>query len=50
MAYERVRTKVDTDEDVERLVRKDPVVGALRGGMPVKPGDLGTRGWELEGW
>ncbi|KAI8934160.1 hypothetical protein NX059_008913 [Plenodomus lindquistii] len=49
-AYERVRSDVRSQEGVEELVRGDAVVGGLRGGMPVKPGELGTRGEGLEGW
>jgi 2-polyprenyl-6-methoxyphenol hydroxylase-like FAD-dependent oxidoreductase len=50
MAYKRVRSKVDTEEDIKALLERDPVVGALKKGMPVMPPSLRTVGEELEGW
>ena len=50
MAYKRVATKVDTEDDVKALLERDPVVGALKKGMPVMPPSLRTVGEELEGW
>lgn len=50
MAYKRVRSKVDTEEDIKALLERDPVVGALKKGMPVVPPSLRTVGEELEGW
>ncbi|KAF2846297.1 hypothetical protein T440DRAFT_353576, partial [Plenodomus tracheiphilus IPT5] len=49
-AWERVRRDVSSEEKVEEFVKGDKLVGALRGGMPVKPGELGTRGKGLVGW
>jgi 2-polyprenyl-6-methoxyphenol hydroxylase-like FAD-dependent oxidoreductase len=50
MAYKRVRTDVGTDERLQELLSKDPMVGALKKGMPVMPPSLETNGEELEGW
>ncbi|KAH6639785.1 monooxygenase [Boeremia exigua] len=50
VAYARVRSRVDTQEDVEELVARDAVVRGLRSGVPVLPGGLRTVGEELEGW
>ncbi|KAF1839170.1 monooxygenase [Decorospora gaudefroyi] len=50
MAYKRVKADVNTDEKVQEFVEKDPLVGALKSGMPVKPPSLETKGEELEGW
>jgi 2-polyprenyl-6-methoxyphenol hydroxylase-like FAD-dependent oxidoreductase len=50
MAYKRVRTDVGTDDKLQELLSKDPMVGALKKGMPVMPPSLETKGGELEGW
>jgi hypothetical protein len=50
MAYKRVRSDVSTEEKVHELLIRDPMVGALKKGMPVMPPSLETRGEELEGW
>ncbi|KZM25114.1 oxidoreductase [Ascochyta rabiei] len=50
MAYRRVRSNVETDADVQSLLERDPMVGALKRGMPVMPPSLRTVGEELEGW
>lgn len=50
MAYARVRSAIDSDADVEKLLQSDPMVGALKRGMPVLPPSLRTVGPELEGW
>ncbi|KAJ4994213.1 FAD binding domain-containing protein [Stagonosporopsis vannaccii] len=50
MAYARVRSKVDTQEDVKGLLERDPMVKGLKSGMPVMPPSLRTVGEELEGW
>lgn len=50
MAYKRVRSDVSSDEKFGELAGRDPMVGALREGMPVVPPSLETRGEELEGW
>jgi 2-polyprenyl-6-methoxyphenol hydroxylase-like FAD-dependent oxidoreductase len=50
MAYARVKSNVATDEDVESLLKRDPMVGALKKGMPVMPLSLRTSGEELDGW
>lgn len=50
MAYMRVRTDVESQENVEQLLQKDPLVGALKKGMPMMPPSLATSGPELEGW
>ncbi|KAF2833781.1 FAD/NAD(P)-binding domain-containing protein [Ophiobolus disseminans] len=50
MAYKRVRSDVSTDEKLGELLSRDPMVGALKKGMPVMPPSLETRGEELGGW
>lgn len=50
MAYARVRSRVDTQQDVEALLSRDPLVGALKKGMPMMPPSLETRGEDLDGW
>ena len=50
MAYARVKNKVDTEEEIEALLARDPMVGALRKGMPAMPPPIETKGEELEGW
>lgn len=50
MAYKRVRSDVSTEEKLEGLMSRDPMVGALKKGMPVMPPSLETKGEELEGW
>lgn len=50
MAYARVKSKVDTEEDIEQLLGRDPLVGALKKGMPMVPLSLVTKGEELDGW
>jgi 2-polyprenyl-6-methoxyphenol hydroxylase-like FAD-dependent oxidoreductase len=49
-AYHRVQTDVSTDERLNSLLEKDPLVGALKKGMPMIPPSLATKGTELEGW
>ncbi|PSN64079.1 FAD/NAD(P)-binding domain-containing protein [Corynespora cassiicola Philippines] len=49
-AYARVRSKADTNEDVQALLSRDPLVGALKKGMPMMPPSLETKVEELEGW
>ncbi|KAF3039136.1 hypothetical protein E8E12_002153 [Didymella heteroderae] len=49
-AYKRVRSNVDTDEDVKALLESDPMVKALKSGMPVMPPSLRSAGEEMEGW
>ncbi|KAF2662165.1 FAD/NAD(P)-binding domain-containing protein [Lophiostoma macrostomum CBS 122681] len=49
VSYARVKTKVETDEDVQRLLEKDPLVGALAKGMPAMPPSLLTECESLEG-
>jgi 2-polyprenyl-6-methoxyphenol hydroxylase-like FAD-dependent oxidoreductase len=50
MAYARVRSQVDTQQGVEALLSRDPLVGALKKGMPMMPPSLESRGEDLEGW
>ena len=50
MAYKRVKADVSTEEKVKELMERDPLVGALKKGMPVMPPSLETKGEELEGW
>ena len=50
MAYARVRSKVDTQEDVDELLARDPMVKGLKSGMPVAPPSLRTVGADLRGW
>jgi 2-polyprenyl-6-methoxyphenol hydroxylase-like FAD-dependent oxidoreductase len=50
MAYARVKQKVATEEDIEALLARDPMVGALKKGMPVAPPSIETRGEDLVGW
>ncbi|EUC46929.1 hypothetical protein COCMIDRAFT_25128 [Bipolaris oryzae ATCC 44560] len=50
MAYQRVKTDVSTDEKIQEFMSKDPLVGALKKGMPVQPPSLETKAQELEGW
>ncbi|KAJ4323922.1 hypothetical protein N0V94_001566 [Neodidymelliopsis sp. IMI 364377] len=50
MAYARVKSSVETDKDVQALLEKDPIVGALKKGMPVMPPSLRTEGEGLDGW
>ncbi|KAI2485719.1 monooxygenase [Pyrenophora tritici-repentis] len=50
MAYKRVKTDVSTEEKIENMMEKDPLVVALKNGMPVQPPSLETKGEELEGW
>jgi 2-polyprenyl-6-methoxyphenol hydroxylase-like FAD-dependent oxidoreductase len=50
MAYARVKSNVETDKDVQALLEKDPIVGALKKGMPVMPPSLRTDGEGLDGW
>jgi 2-polyprenyl-6-methoxyphenol hydroxylase-like FAD-dependent oxidoreductase len=50
MAYKRVKSDVSTDEKLEQLMSRDPMVGALKKGMPVMPPSLETKGEELDGW
>lgn len=50
MGYQRVRSKVDTEEDVKALLERDPIMDALKRGMPVMPPSLRTVGSDLSGW
>jgi len=50
MAYKRVKADVSNDENIQEMMSKDPLVGALKKGMPVQPPSLETKGEELEGW
>ncbi|KAF1955640.1 monooxygenase [Byssothecium circinans] len=50
MAYARVKTKVDTEEEIKAMLGKDPLVNALKQGMPMMPPSLETKVEELEGW
>jgi 2-polyprenyl-6-methoxyphenol hydroxylase-like FAD-dependent oxidoreductase len=50
MAYKRVRADVSTEEKIKELMERDPLVGALKKGMPVMPPSLETKGEELAGW
>jgi 2-polyprenyl-6-methoxyphenol hydroxylase-like FAD-dependent oxidoreductase len=50
MAYKRVRNDVSTQEKLQELLSRDPMVGALKKGMPVMPPSLETKGEELDGW
>lgn len=50
IAYARVRSDVSTAEKREGLMAKDPMVAALKKGMPVMPPSLETSGEELERW
>lgn len=50
MAYERVKNKAGTDEEIDALLSRDSMVGALKKGMPVTPPSIETRGEDLEGW
>jgi 2-polyprenyl-6-methoxyphenol hydroxylase-like FAD-dependent oxidoreductase len=50
MAYARVKSKVDSQDEVEALLARDPMVRALKSGMPVMPPSLRTVGEELAGW
>lgn len=50
MAYKRVSRDVSSPEKIAELVGSDPLVGAVKSGMPMMPPSLETRGEELEGW
>jgi len=50
MAYARVKTKVDSEEEIKQLLERDGMVGALKKGMPMVPPSLETRGEDLMGW
>ena len=50
VAYNRVRINVDSQERVDELLARDPVVRALKEGMPVVPPSLRKAGKDLEGW
>ncbi|KAF1849680.1 monooxygenase [Cucurbitaria berberidis CBS 394.84] len=50
MAYMRVKSDVGTPEKVDALLSHDPLVGALKKGMPMMPPSLETSVEELEGW
>lgn len=50
MAYHRVRSDVSSEENMTEMMERDPMVAALKKGMPVMPPSLETRGEELEGW
>ncbi|KAF2441782.1 FAD/NAD(P)-binding domain-containing protein [Karstenula rhodostoma CBS 690.94] len=50
MAYARVKHSVASEEEIEALLARDPIVGALKTGMPVMPPSIETKGEELVGW
>ena len=50
VAYARVKTRVDTDHEIEALLVRDPLVNALKKGMPMMPPSLETKVEGLEGW
>lgn len=50
MAYQRVKTDVGTEEKMREFMSKDPLVAALKTGMPVQPPSLETNVEELDGW
>ncbi|KAH7357609.1 hypothetical protein BKA66DRAFT_515258 [Pyrenochaeta sp. MPI-SDFR-AT-0127] len=50
MAYARVMSDVSTPDKVESLLSRDPLVSALKEGMPMMPPSLETKGLELAGW
>ncbi|KAF2266742.1 monooxygenase [Lojkania enalia] len=50
MAYMRVRRNVDSQENVDMMLERDPLVKALKTGMPMMPPSLVTNVQELEGW
>ncbi|KAL1612464.1 hypothetical protein SLS60_000691 [Paraconiothyrium brasiliense] len=50
IAYARVKSKVDTEDEIVALLARDPMVGALKKGMPTIPPPIETRGEELVGW
>jgi len=50
MAYKRVQSDISTDDKLQGLLSRDPIVGALKRGMPVMPPSLETKGCDLEGW
>jgi len=50
MAYKRVKADVSSDDKLQDMLTKDPLVAALKNGMPVQPPSLETKGEELEGW
>ncbi|RMZ66225.1 para-nitrophenol 4-monooxygenase [Pyrenophora seminiperda CCB06] len=50
MAYKRVKADVSTDDKLQGMMKKDPLVAALKNGMPVQPPSLEMKGEELEGW
>lgn len=49
-AYTRVRSRAGSDEEVRLLLERDPMVKALKSGMPVMPPSLRSVGQEMEGW
>ncbi|KAF2636022.1 FAD/NAD(P)-binding domain-containing protein [Massarina eburnea CBS 473.64] len=49
-AYARVRTKVDTEDEIKAMLENDPLVSSLDKGMPVMPPSLETKVEELVGW
>jgi 2-polyprenyl-6-methoxyphenol hydroxylase-like FAD-dependent oxidoreductase len=50
MAYKRVKADVSKEEKVQEMLSRDPLVSALKKGMPVQPPSLETKGEELDGW
>lgn len=50
MAYGRVQRRLDTDEDINALLSADPLVAAVKRGMPMMTPSLETKAEELEGW
>ncbi|KAH3938693.1 hypothetical protein HBH98_186220 [Parastagonospora nodorum] len=50
MAYKRVQSDISTDDKLKELLSRDPIVAALKRGMPVMPPSLETKGSDLEGW
>lgn len=50
MAYARVTSDVSTPDKIEALLSRDPLVEALKKGMPMMPPSLETKGDGLVGW
>ncbi|KAF2018067.1 monooxygenase [Aaosphaeria arxii CBS 175.79] len=50
MAYARVKSKVDTVEEIEALLTQDPLLSRMNQKQPMMPLSLITNCEELEGW
>ena len=46
----RVKSDVSSEGKLEGLLQRDPLVGALKKGMPMMPPTLVTDGSALAGW